>query len=264
MDNHLTTSYKHVWQFVTWILKETKHIVKEDMIGFYIHGSLAMGGFNPNKSDIDLLVVTKRPLTVERKRRLVQLFLNYSTRPYPIEVSFLNENQLQNWEHPSSFDFHYSEDWRERYNNELTKRVFIQEKIKDNDLAAHITVTYHRGICVEGKPIKEVFPLVPRSHYISSIMSDFQDCLKNVEKNPIYCTLNFLRVYWYLKEGVISSKKEAGEWGLLHLPQEYHSTIGKVLDGYTNEKKEYSFEKNELLRLRNFIKEKVQQYCTTI
>jgi hypothetical protein len=42
---------------------------------------------------------------------------------------------------------------------------------------------------------------------------------------PIYGTLNLIRVFWYLKEGVISSKQEAGYWVLLTLPKELSITI---------------------------------------
>ncbi|MEI2358527.1 nucleotidyltransferase domain-containing protein, partial [Mesobacillus zeae] len=41
-----------------YLLDGTKEMISEKFIGFYIHGSLAMGGFNPKSSDIDVLVVT--------------------------------------------------------------------------------------------------------------------------------------------------------------------------------------------------------------
>ncbi len=109
------------------------------------------------------------------------------------------------------------------------------------------------------KTIGEVFPLVPRSDYISSIVGDFKDCLDNIEEDPIYCTLNLVRVFWYLKEGVISSKQEAGNWGILTLPKEMSITVKKVVDCYANQKDAYDFEKNELLMLRNYISGNVQK-----
>ncbi|MEW9676394.1 aminoglycoside adenylyltransferase domain-containing protein [Lentibacillus sp. L22] len=103
-------------------------------------------------------------------------------------------------------------------------------------MAAHVTITNHRGICVVGDPIGKVFPLVPRSNYISSIVGDFQDCLQSIEDEPVYCSLNMIRVYWYLKEGVISSKLEAGNWGLKTLPQDLRIIVRKVVDIYTDKK----------------------------
>ncbi|WP_100333600.1 aminoglycoside adenylyltransferase domain-containing protein [Bacillus alkalisoli] len=248
--------------FIYKLHKEIIEIINDDFIGFYIHGSLAMGGFNPNSSDIDVLVITNKSLTVVTKRKLAKFFLTYSNSPFPIEISFINKEQLIDWQHPCPFDFHYSEFWRERYENDLSKNTYKflnRDSNTDTDLAAHITITNHRGICVDGKPIEEVFPLIPRSDYLSSILSDFQECLKNIEADPIYSTLNLIRVFWYLKEGVISSKQEAGKWGLLTLPKEMSSTVKKVVDSYANDKDTYDFDRNELLLLRDYILDNVQK-----
>jgi predicted nucleotidyltransferase len=263
MDYSWETCTSDIKGFVFYIMGETKEILKDEFIGFYIHGSLAMGGFNPKSSDIDVLVVTNRTMNVENKRKLAQLFLNCSNKPFPVEISFINEEQLKNWQHPCPFDFHYSEFWRDRYKEELSKGVYQyinEERRIDADLAAHITITNHRGICLKGTPINEVFPTVPRPHYISSIMVDFKECLENIEEDPIYCSLNLIRVFWYLKEGTISSKQEAGNWGLSALPCEFTFTIQKVIYSYENEKETYDFEKNELFILRDYIASNVQLF----
>ncbi|WP_405103856.1 aminoglycoside adenylyltransferase domain-containing protein [Oceanobacillus sp. FSL H7-0719] len=249
-------------EFIFTFQKGIIEIIGDDYIGLYLHGSLAMGGFNPKKSDIDILVVTNKSIETEKKRNLAQFILDYSNSPYPIEISFLNREQLMDWQHPCPFEFHYSELWRKRYEDDLLGEIykFINEDIKtDKDLAAHITITNHRGISVEGKPIDEVFPLVPRSDYISSILDDFQDCFENIEAAPVYCSLNMMRVFWYLKQGVISSKQEAGNWALETLPNELRAAMDKVVDSYSNESDNNMFEKDELLLLKNYISDHVQK-----
>ncbi|KKI91100.1 hypothetical protein WQ54_16750 [Bacillus sp. SA1-12] len=249
-------------KFVYHLLSEMKDMLNEDLMGLYIHGSLAMGGFNPKRSDIDVLVVTDNSLAIETKRKLAQFCLTCSNDPYPLEISFLNKEQLKTWKHPCPFDFHYSEFWREPYEEDLAKETnkYVNGEMKtDPDLAAHITITIHRGICIEGKPIAEVFPMVPTSHYISSIMGDFQDCLESIEEDPIYCTLNLIRVFWYLKERMISSKQEAGNWGITSFPNEMSFTIQKVVTNYANEEDIYDFEKNELITIRNYLYRNVQE-----
>ncbi|PFM55122.1 hypothetical protein COJ48_30305 [Bacillus cereus] len=62
-----------------------------------------------------------------------------------------------------------------------------------------------------------------------------------------------IRVFWYLKERIISSKQEAGNWGIASFPKEMSFTIQKVVNSYTNEKDIYIFETDELLSLRNYI-----------
>lgn len=88
------------------------------------------------------------------------MILNYSNALYLIEISFLNTEQLMDWQHPCPFDIHYSEFWRERYENDLlyNSYKFINgDSNTDMDLVAQITITKHRGICLEGEPINEVF-----------------------------------------------------------------------------------------------------------
>lgn len=256
------TCPSNIKKFISDLKRGIGQVIKENFVGFYIHGSLAMGGYNPNISDIDVLVVTDKSLKVDTKRILAQFFLNHSNSPFPVEVSFLSKEQLRDWQHPCPFDFHYSEFWRERYQYDLLKGTynFLNEEFNtDTDLAAHITVTNHRGICVEGEPIDKVFPSVPRSDYISSIVGDFEDCLRNIEDEPIYCSLNLIRVYWYLKEGTISSKLEAGNWGLKILPKDLKTTARNVINIYTGKKGIYPLDKGRLTSLKNYLGEKVQE-----
>lgn len=89
-------------------------------------------------------------------------------------------------------------------------------------------------------------------------MGDYQECIENIEEEPVYCALNLIRVYWYLKEGVISSKQEAGNWGLSSFPKELGFTIQKVINSYADGKELYEFEKKELFNLKNYINKNVQ------
>lgn len=253
-------------ELISHLQRETASILKDNLIGFYLHGSLVLGGFNPNSSDIDIVVVTSSPMTVKTKRELARFFLKCSNSPFPIEISFLHNDQLKQWRHPCPFDFHYSEFWRERYENDLvngTAHFLNSDVLTDADLAAHITILHHKGICIKGRPITEVFPLIPRSNYLSAIIGDFEDCLENIEKDPVYCTLNLIRVYWYVKEGVISSKQEAGNWGISIFPKELSCTIKKAMECYTAENDLHSFEKAELSLVRNYMSDKVHKLLTT-
>lgn len=262
-----TTCPIDIKHFVYTLLSETKDILKADFLGFYLHGSLAMGGFNPYGSDIDILIVTKQSLSIDTKRKLAKLYLGRSCHPFPAEVSILNIDDLKNWQHPCPYEFHYSEFWRERFEKELATGTYdyLNGEVKtDSDLAAHLTIINHRGICIEGESIPKVFPSIPRPHYIASIRLDFDECLENILKEPVYCTLNLIRVFWYLKDGTISSKQEAGEWGLSSLPKEMTPTIQKVINMYADRKANYHFDVKELLAIRNYIAGKVNDLLTTI
>lgn len=128
----------------------------------------------------------------------------------------------------------------------------------DPDLAAHLTVTKHRGICVYGAPISEIFLNVPVSDYWQAIRADFQDCLQNIAENPVYCILNLVRVYWFSVEGEVRSKKEAGLWGIKFLPEPVRDTVRQALLSYVGEIGSMAFSNEELVDFRDYFAERVR------
>ena len=110
---------EHTKKQVEQLVREFQIQLMPNLIGIYLHGSLATNNFNPQRSDIDLLVVTRRHLSFSLKKVLIQTLLDYSNSPHPIEISFLCFDDLHPWQYPTPFDLHYSEDWRERYSKAL-------------------------------------------------------------------------------------------------------------------------------------------------
>ena len=241
-------------------------LLETNLSGIYLHGSLAMGCFNPDCSDVDLLVVTARGMSIETKRRVVQLLLHASMAPSPIEISFLVAQQMHPFQHPLPFDLHYGESHREQYRQALINGEWMQwndETKRDIDLAAHLTVTLVRGICLFGKPIKEVFPAVPAQYYAASIADDFQWGRNRMASNPLYFILNACRVYAYLLDGSIFSKDEGGSWGLLTLPGEYHSVIAQALEIYRGRRKDEPFDVAALDQFAAYMDEQLKNLLET-
>ena len=237
------------------------HILGDNLSGVYLHGSLAMGGFNPAHSDLDMLVVTGQGLG-EPARAIAELVLKISGDPNPLEVSFLREAHLHPWQYPTPFDFHFSEDWREKITPELQGGQLAlwsgNPAPTDPDLAAHITITRARGICLAGKPIAEVFPEVPRADYLDSILGDFDFARERINENPVYAVLNFCRIYGYVLEGRLDSKAEAGAWALDHLP-EYRSLIQAALTMYRGEEASARFDPAGLAQFAHDMQIRIRQ-----
>ncbi|CAG9621570.1 aminoglycoside adenylyltransferase domain-containing protein [Sutcliffiella rhizosphaerae] len=247
--------------FLKDITSNIKNTLQSNYTGTYLHGSVTLGGFNPNRSDIDILVVTKSEIPIASQLRLARFFLQCSKNPYPIEISFLAESQLSPWFHPTPYEFHYSEAWREIYLKEMETGRYkhINEKIKnDPDLAAHITNLNYSGTNFDGPPIHEIFPQVPKKDYLATLLLDFKDCLTNMEQDPVYTVLNTIRVYKYVKDGEIISKKDAGQYGEKHLPYLYNPTIKKVVNAYSKNTNE-TFSTQELSVFKAFIHSKIEE-----
>ena len=238
----------------------------DNLVGVYLHGSLAMICFNPDRSDIDILAVTKRDMTVDTKFGIAQSLLHLSKYPCPIEISFLREQDLTPWKHPTVFDLHYSEMWREQYKEDLASGVWKKWNEKyheDPDLAAHITITLNRGICLYGQPIKETFPIVPKKDYIASLLYDFEDARDGILENPVYSVLNLCRVYWYLLEERICSKDEAGTWAISFLPEKFQEVVAQALEIYRGNRVEEKFDDEALKRFSQHVDKQVKALLKT-
>ncbi|WP_324668932.1 aminoglycoside adenylyltransferase domain-containing protein [Geochorda subterranea] len=204
------------------------------LVGVYLHGSLAMGGFNPGRSDLDLLVVTRSDPGATFRRALAAWLLQHSGHPYPFEVHVLQMEDLHPWRHPAPFAFHYSEAWRQPTRDAVARLQDPRELMPatDPDLAAHVTVLRARGVCLCGQPIDEVFPQVPPEDYRDGLLRDVSDARSTVHLDPVSTVLNLCRVGQYLEDGVIASKAEAGAWAAMALPAAHRSVAAWALAAY--------------------------------
>ena len=208
-------------------------ILQNNLVGIYLHGSIAMNCYNPLSSDIDFLVVVKEKLSFFEMRKLIDVLLKLSEkgRKRSFEMSVLLEDDTKKFKYPTPFLLHYSDYHKERYLNQLD---YMCGNLEDTDLAAHIVILRERGICLIGKPINEVFQEVPKKYYIDSIRQDIISSREEIIDKPIYFILNLCRVLCYLQEGKICSKKEGGEWACFNLPSEYLNIIQSALNTYND------------------------------
>lgn len=209
-------------------------ILADNLVGIYLHGSLAMGGFNPHASDIDFLVVVHEPMDLTSKKAVAALALELAplAPPKGLEFSIVLIEHTQHFIYPTPYEFHYSLYWHDAFVNST---VDWMSPKTDPDLAAHFTITRARGRCLYGEPIDAVFADVPEEHYWASILADAEDILDNVTGNPVYSILNLCRVIAYKQDKLITSKVEGGTWALTHLDPQFHVLIQQALDGYQSD-----------------------------
>ena len=202
-----------------------------DLAGFYLHGSITMDCFNPNTSDIDFLAVTSRKLTIQQKKAIITFLQGTDQGVAPPEMSIVTADNVKNLVFPSPFELHYSHATRDVY---TTGKVSWEQPRFDTDLVAHYMAIRERGICLYGKPIKEVFPEVPPEMFIASIVQDLHWIRQEIKSLPfLHIILNPCRALAYINEGKFMSKKEGGEWALHHLPPQHTALIEKALNAYS-------------------------------
>ena len=203
------------------------------LTGIYLHGSVAMKCFNPDKSDIDILIVIESNITDEQKLSFMKnvIGLNEIAPKKGLEMSIVQRKYCKPFVYPTPFELHFSKmhlQWFQENPDDYIKRM----NGTDKDLAAHFTIINRYGTALFGEAIPHVFGQVPAKDYMDSIWSDIQNAGEEVAENPIYLILNLCRVLAFVKGGLVLSKLQGGEWGLTHISKKYHPLIREALACY--------------------------------
>ena len=215
-------------------VEQSKEILRDNLVGVYLHGSLVMGCFNPQKSDIDLIIVVDEPLSDSVKRTYMDMVVDANScgPAKGIEMSVVLRKVCKPFVYPTPFELHFSSGHLEWYREDPDDYIRKMNGT-DKDLAAHFTIINSRGKCLYGTPIREVFAEVPKRDYMDSIWLDVEGAVEEITDYPMYLILNLPRVLAYKEDGLVLSKKEGGEWALKHLPPKYHPLIIDAMREYS-------------------------------
>ncbi len=245
---------KEALEQLDMLTRDLRSILADDLVGVYVHGSLVLGCFSPERSDIDVIAVTRRATTNEARGRLGELMLRSSADrgrprkpPYPLELSLLTEQQLRPWRYPTPFDFHYGESQRERF----MAGYFSPLWTEDYDLAAHVTVLREAGVALFGAPIQRVFPPVPERDYVDSLLRDFD--WSRDRRLGLYGALNASRIWATLAERRLHSKLSGGLWALQHASARFHGLVERSVAVYRGGSVEAEFDPAEVAAYMDYV-----------
>ena len=218
-------------------VEKSKEILQDNLVGVYLHGSAVMGCYNPAKSDIDLIVVVKESIEDSVKSTFMDMVIDLNEKgpAKGIEMSIVKRCVCKPFVYPTPFELHFSVahlDWYGKNPDDYISKM----KGEDKDLAAHFTIINHRGECLYGASIKDIFADVPVQDYIDSIWNDIAEAEEEITDNPLYIILNLARVLAYIKDGLVLSKKEGGEGALKNVHVKYHSLIQDALIEYAEDR----------------------------
>ena len=236
----------------------------DNLVGVYLHGSMALECFCEEMSDIDLLIVTSAKMSPQLRRAVVKDILDADGKPCPLEMSAIYECDLVPWHHPTVCQFHYSDYHTENYQKllggELDGYFIADNDFDDPDIACHVTLTNQCGICLCGKPIEEVFPTVPEKDFINSLCCEIDDYDFYAYK-PRYLASNILilgRVLSYFTEKRILSKYEAGVWARDRLPEKHSHIFDEALKVWFEQKVPSGYDGEELESLRVYLIDRIK------
>lgn len=216
--------------------ENSRRILGENLVGIYLHGSAVMDCFNPQKSDIDLIIVVNRSVPDKIKRRFMDMTveLNALAPKKGLELSVVRKSVCKPFIYPTPFELHFSNSHLARYKNDPDGYIAQMQGL-DRDLAAHFTIITRRGKALFGEDIEAVFENVKKEYYFDSIWRDIENAAEEISDSPTYMTLNLCRVLAYKEDGAVLSKLEGGEWGMNQLPERFRELISYALSDYASD-----------------------------
>lgn len=220
-------------EFLQKIREAYEKILGENLVGIYIHGSVAFGCYRDDVSDVDFLVVVRDTPTLSEKIALIETILRLKAicPKKGAEMSVVLSRACDPFIYPTPYVLHYSNAHLDRIQRDITEYCMNMNGT-DKDLAAHFTVTKAVGFVLCGKPIAEVFGAVSAEDYLDSIRFDVENAVLDILENPVYVILNLCRVLAFMRDGVVISKKDGGLWGLSRLSMQYHEAIRAAFASY--------------------------------
>ena len=218
------------------ISNAVSRVLKDNFIGFYVMGSFVMGDWDPERSDIDFIVVTKRGLSKDEGVRIGKLHdrLLKSDVGGKLDGAYTYLQQLQ----------------QKRF-NEKTGSFENHKFIPDSPChlsSDNVLCLLQYGKCIMGKPIVELSLSVSDEELAQAardmLIEDADEIDKKNDFETLYYVLiDMLRCIYTLETKTLPTKPKAVEHCRQLLGKELCQKIKKTQNGSL---KEFKIDKNRL------------------
>jgi streptomycin 3"-adenylyltransferase len=180
------------------LTSSARAILGEALVGVYPHGSLMLGGWRRERSDIDVLVVVDRPLTQSEKSLLADGWSEESL-PCPaigLELSVVTSAAISRPPSRPAFELHVTTAPQDR------KVIDGDGHPGDLDLVLHFAVARSLG--------HEGFAEVPEDLVLTRVADELDWAAEHAPSE--YAVLNACRAWQYAVDGTLVSKVDGGRW----------------------------------------------------
>jgi streptomycin 3"-adenylyltransferase len=209
-------------------------VLGDDVVGAYLFGSAVLGGLKP-RSDLDLMVVSTRPMKPDEKGRMQRALRNESRRPRHLEVTVVLRDQVRPWRYPPRMDLQYGDWLLEEFDRGNLEPWGAPE---NPDLASLIRMVLAGDATLFGPPPADVFDPVPRSDYVAALAAGVPALLADLEWDMRNVILTLARVWAGIATDELRSKDQAADWALPRLPDELRPVLARARTAYLGDEDE--------------------------
>jgi Domain of unknown function (DUF4111) len=183
------------------------------LVGLYLHGSGALGGWSAERSDVDLLGVVARPLD-RLAKRVISARLHHPSLACPapggLELSLVTAAVAADPPRRPPFELHLA-------TGPSPQTHLGGPAAADPDLLLHFAVCRRAGVAVAGPDPAEVFAEPPRAWLLERAAAELRWAARH--GGFTYRVLTACRAWRYLEDDALSSKVEAGGWARARLAE---------------------------------------------
>ena len=245
----MQSAYDEIYQLLTDLRSEVQSILSEHFIGMYLYGSLALGNFDPLKSDVDFLIVTAGELTEEELRALQAMHLRIASGSSKwakeLECSYIPMEALRRYDPSAARHPHL-----DRGSGDLR----VEQHDSDWVVQRYSLLNY--GVRLAGPDLKPLIdPISPQElrQGVLDLIWWWEEQLKDtsrVEQSgyQAYAILSMCRILYTLEHGTIASKPVAARWAQRELGERWWGLIERALTWQPNEPMERLQETLEFIR----------------
>jgi len=210
-------------------LELLKAVLGPDLLGVYLYGSALVGGLQ-KYSDIDLFVVSNRPMMLQEKTALVSGLLRISgvymkgTKP-PIEMTIVQKGAINPWQYPPRCDFQYGEWLRESFEAGNIESACGGQM---PDLALITTQVLLKSKALRGQGAEQLLVPVPYQDFMIAMVGDVERLLADLEHDTRNVVLTCARIWSTLETNMIRPKPAAADWVMPRLPEVYQPVVRRA------------------------------------
>jgi hypothetical protein len=224
------TPYPGVNAVLHRLLVEVQAVLGEEFVGLYVHGSLASGGFDPQRSDIDFVVVTAGELRDETLAALVALHAR-------IFASGLEWARRLEGPYIPRYDLRRYDPVHARYPWLGEEGHFGVEQV-GSDWVIQLHVLREHGITVAGPNPQTLIDPIQADDLRRAEQATLREWWQPQLEDPsrlrsrryqAYAVLTMCRALYMLEHGTVVTKAVAAQWAQETLGERWAALIERAL-----------------------------------